>query len=134
MDGLGLDLLDLSLEEIDALEVATGRPFYEMATTISAIELRKLLIAHLSRTVDPDVAEKRANAMTLPELAGVVIDRTAELPEQYADGMVAAGGRTADRYVVACAEAYHWPPSVTRAQKLRDLRLISEAAESRPKT
>lgn len=133
-DDVRVDLLDLTLDEVDALELVTGRPFYDMAGSISATEMRRLLVAHLSRTQDPAEAEQAVNALTMPELAGVVVDSTENLPVTYEDGVPIYGGRTADRYVVACAEAYHWPPTVTRAQKLRDLRLLGEAAESRPKT
>lgn len=54
-----------------------------------------------------------------------VTDAEDDLPRLWEDGHPTDGGRSMDRYVVAFARPpYCWPPSVTRAQTIRDLSLI----------
>ena len=35
------------------------------------------------------------------------------------------GFRRGDDLLIACATRYHWPPEVTRRQRMRDLRLLA---------
>lgn len=118
-----MSLLDLTLEELDGLEVEHG---HSMTAGLSATELRDVLIACVGKRV-PD-AEEAVNVMTLAHAVGLLAAN--DLPESYRDGMPMDGGRTADRYVISCALRFNWPPHVTRRQTLRDLRIIFEALEA----
>jgi hypothetical protein len=77
----------------------------------------RLIAALVGRLTGTDARDVR--------LADVgVVDVDDDLPTEFSDG-IPSDGRTADRYVVAFGRPpFCWPPSVTRAQRCRDLDLI----------
>lgn len=122
-----VDLLDFTLEEVDALELSTGRSFLDLWGSGRATDARTLLLTFFSRDHSAEEAEAIVQNMTVSE-ATRAIAAEESLPESYVDGLPKDGGRMVDRYVVAFAKRFSWPPSVTRQQTLRDLHLISESS------
>lgn len=100
--------LRLSLADADLL--ARRGLFDGSARSIAAVAQECL---HL----DPDTT-------TVAEAFDLLSCDTA--PTEWDEGMP-VDGALADRYIVAFAIRFNWPPDVTRRQSLRDLRMLAEA-------
>lgn len=90
-----------------------------MSADASATDRRRLL---------EELGFNNPGALTLNGLIDA-LDPSRTLPDMFEDGLPTAGGRGSDRWVVACAKRFNWPPTVTRAQTLRDLHLLFAAED-----
>lgn len=110
-------LLGLTLEQIDQAELDSG------VSTLRRGDARSMR-RFLSALLGDDIAES-----TVAEL-NAALDPDGDLPVTFEDGVPTDGGRASDRWVVVCAKAFGWPPTVTRQQTLRDLHLLNAAQEA----
>lgn len=120
------DLTELTVTELDDIERDIGQAVPDVVQKGGARKTRDLVVALLRR--NNTEAEAREIASRL-KVSDIVIDiNGSDLPSMFNDYIPDMGGRTADRFVCLFAgPPWHWPPDVTRRQRIRDLRLLQDA-------
>ena len=83
---------DLTLDEAIGIEKATGEGWLQINPFRSADACKAILVAFLSRTMDPAAATAKVGAVSIQEALDGVSVVTDDLPTSYEDGLPKAAG------------------------------------------
>lgn len=89
IEGVGSFLTDdLTLDETIAIERETGHSWYGINPFTSGADCMAIMVAFLSRTLDPEVARKQIGSMAVRDvLAAVDVVEEDGRPSEYAEGL-----------------------------------------------
>lgn len=83
---------ELTLKEAIAIEKVTGRSWMVINPFQSAEDCKAIMVAFLSRDMDPGAAEQKVDALPLREVLDSVDVVKDDLPDVYEDGLPKAEG------------------------------------------
>ena len=128
VDGLEFNSDDLLIEDVGAIEKASGESWYIANPLVSIAVGRAFLAAAMLRSGrTPDVVEKYLTTMRLGELRQGVHVRPRRRTGRGGRRSGPFGPAPQDYYpqfLTWGARAHNWPPNVTRNQRLGDVVLI----------